>query len=114
NPGTPDVIREINEALRMATATDAGPGSPISEDGQSGSPYHMNQVSGTAHVSVDTEKLAESALVDGVNACRIFTKTFGRIPAKDIAVTQQAQWSFGQSWPSLIFMPYMAFLDGGV
>jgi aminopeptidase N len=27
-----------------------------------------------------------------------------------VAITQQAQWSFGQSWPSLIFLPYASFL----
>ncbi len=27
-------------------------------------------------------------------------------------ITQQAQCFFGQSWPSLIFLPYLAFLDG--
>jgi len=29
-----------------------------------------------------------------------------------VAITQQSQWSFGQSWPSLIFLPYLSFLDG--
>jgi aminopeptidase N len=29
-----------------------------------------------------------------------------------VAITQQSQFLFGQSWPSLIFMPYISFLDG--
>src|SRR5436309_152791 len=35
---------------------------------------------------------------------------FGALPQTHVAITQQAQWSFGQSWPSLIFLPYMSFL----
>jgi len=57
-------------------------------------------------------RLADSAAVDGVNAARIYTTYFGALPQSHVAITQQVQWSFGQSWPSLIFLPYMAFLDG--
>lgn len=57
-------------------------------------------------------RLADSAAVDGVNSARIYTTYFGPLPQSHVAITQQAQWSFGQSWPSLIFLPYMAFLDG--
>lgn len=60
---------------------------------------------------VNTTRLAESALVDGINAARVFTTFFGPLLTKQVAITQQSQFSFGQSWPSLIFLPYMAFLD---
>jgi hypothetical protein len=110
NPGTPDVIHEINEALQQSSGGSIG--SPV-PGGLDVSPYHVNPNFGSQHVSVDTEQLAESALADGVNACRVFTKTFGPIATPRISVTQQSQWSFGQSWPSLVFLPYMAFLDAG-
>lgn len=58
------------------------------------------------------ERLAEGILVDGLNAARVFSTYFGPLPQKQVAITQQAQWTFGQSWPSLIFMPYLSFLDG--
>lgn len=61
---------------------------------------------------VTASRLADSAAVDGVNSARVFTTYFGPLPETRVAITQQAQWSFGQSWPSLIFLPYMAFLDG--
>lgn len=61
---------------------------------------------------VSASRLADSAAVDGVNAARIFTTYFGPLPETRVAITQQAQWSSGQSWPSLIFLPYMSFLDG--
>ncbi len=59
---------------------------------------------------VSTSKLADSAAVDGVNSARIYTTYFGPLPQSYVAITQQAQWSFGQSWPSLIFLPYASFL----
>jgi hypothetical protein len=61
---------------------------------------------------VSASRLADSAAVDGVNSARIFTTYFGPLPQTHVAITQQAQWSFGQSWPSLIFLPYAAFLTG--
>lgn len=59
---------------------------------------------------VSGARLADSAAVDGLNSARIFTTYFGALPQTHVAITQQAQWSFGQSWPSLIFLPYAAFL----
>ncbi len=59
---------------------------------------------------VSASRLADSAAVDGVNSARVFTAYFGPLAETHVAITQQAQWSFGQSWPSLIFLPYMAFL----
>jgi aminopeptidase N len=63
---------------------------------------------------VDTESLAESALVDGINTARVGNAYFGKLPLARIAITQQSQWNFGQSWPGLIYLPYLAFLDSGV
>lgn len=87
NPGTPDLIREINAAL-----SDGGEGPTLG--------------------TMNTSRLAESALVDGINSARLFTTYFGPLEAKHVAITQQSDWAFGQSWPSLIFMPYMAFMTG--
>jgi hypothetical protein len=88
NPGTPDVVREINSVL----GGDDGGGAGIGR--------------------VNTEHLAESAMADGLNSARLFTTWFGPLPQTEVAITQQSDWFFGQSWPSLIFLPYLAFLDG--
>ncbi len=88
NPGTPDVVREINSEL----GGDDGGGAGIGR--------------------VNTEHLAESAMADGLNSARLFTTWFGPLKETEVAITQQSDWFFGQSWPSLIFLPYLAFLDG--
>jgi hypothetical protein len=61
---------------------------------------------------VKAGELAEWALADAVNAARVASRYFGLLEAPRVAVTQQSQWFFGQSWPSLVFLPYLSFLDG--
>lgn len=58
-----------------------------------------------------TAGMADAALTDTQNATRIYTAYFGKLPYSRIAMTQQPAWNFGQAWPTLIYMPYFAFLD---
>jgi hypothetical protein len=101
NPGTPDIIREINAVLSA---------------GGGGGGFGDEEVEGGGDAptlgNMNTSRLAESALVDGVNSARLYSTYFGPLPARHVAITQQSQWAFGQSWPSLIFMPYLAFMTG--
>ncbi|HVR38251.1 MAG TPA: M1 family aminopeptidase [Thermoanaerobaculia bacterium] len=98
NPGTPQIITEINRAIEGVSVAgfdddeDSGPSGPS--------------------LNVDTAKLAQSAMADGINTARTGNAFFGPLAEKRVAITQQSQWFFGQSWPSLIYMPYLAFLNG--
>jgi len=42
---------------------------------------------------------------------QLFTYWFGELPDKHISVTQQPNFSMGQSWPELVYLPLSAFLD---
>ncbi|MCZ6772247.1 MAG: M1 family aminopeptidase, partial [Proteobacteria bacterium] len=42
---------------------------------------------------------------------QIFSRFFSPAPYGRIAITQQPQFSFGQSWPTLVYLPVSAFLD---
>ena len=106
NPGTPDLITEINMALRNRSA---GPQDP--RDAASGAQWWGPQA-GMHDIQLDTEAFAQGAMADGLNAARVGTAYFGPLEQTHIAITQQAQWFFGQSWPSLVFLPYLAVLDG--
>ena len=55
--------------------------------------------------------LADRAIVDGQNSIRLYEKYFGPCPYGRIAITQQPQANFGQSWPSLVYLPLFAFFD---
>lgn len=55
--------------------------------------------------------MAQNALVDAQNSMRVFQKMFGDAPYGRLAITQQPAFSFGQSWPTLVYLPVSAFLD---
>jgi hypothetical protein len=44
-------------------------------------------------------------------AMRIYDQFFGHAPYGRIAITQQPEFNFGQSWPGLVYLPISAFLD---
>jgi hypothetical protein len=68
---------------------------------------HITGVTG----SLSTTSMAETVLNDAQNATRIYTGYFGKLPYSRIAMTQQPEINFGQAWPTLIYMPYTAFID---
>ncbi|MGH9932976.1 MAG: carboxypeptidase regulatory-like domain-containing protein [Pyrinomonadaceae bacterium] len=61
--------------------------------------------------SISTTKMADSAIADAQNATRVYNAYFGQLPYTRLAMTQQPAGFFGQAWPTLVFMPYTAFID---
>jgi hypothetical protein len=101
NPGTPDVIRTINGALEAASHN---------------APTYYGEVNDDAYVGpsfvrVDTGSLAQSALADAINTARTGKAFFGALPQNHVSITQQSEPFSGQSWPQLVYLPYIAFLD---
>lgn len=56
-------------------------------------------------------RMMENAVAQSQASLQIFTHWFGSLPHKRLALTQQPQFGFGQSWPTLIYLPVSAFLD---
>jgi hypothetical protein len=42
---------------------------------------------------------------------RIYDMWFGKSEFKHVSVTQQPEFNFGQSWPTLVYLPLWAYLD---
>jgi hypothetical protein len=61
--------------------------------------------------SISTTAIADAALADAQNATRIYNVFFGKLPYNRIAMTQQPAGFFGQAWPTLVYMPYLAYID---
>jgi hypothetical protein len=61
--------------------------------------------------SISTTKMGDNAIADTENATRLYNAFFGKLPYSRIAMTQQPAAGFGQAWPTLVFMPYTAFID---
>jgi len=70
-------------------------------------PGYLRGVSG----AMSPSRLSENAMVDAENAIRVFTQFFGELPYGRIAITQQPEFNFGQSWPTLVYLPISAFFD---
>ncbi|MFV0388189.1 MAG: M1 family metallopeptidase [Pyrinomonadaceae bacterium] len=58
-----------------------------------------------------TASMAKTVLDETLNSVRIYDTYFGKLPFNRIAMTEQPVYYFGQSWATLIFMPYMAFIS---
>ncbi len=74
----------------------------------------LEQASGGSASSIGaggTTGAADMALAQTQTAMRVYNAYFGKLPYTRIAMTQQPYGSFGQSWPTLVYMPYTAFLD---
>ena len=42
---------------------------------------------------------------------QLCTFYFGKAPYENIAITEQPNFNFGQSWPSLVYLPISAYID---
>ncbi len=96
NPGEPDILRQINQALAS-----------------SGDQEDAFFASGGS-IRVDTTRLEQAAFADGANTTRTGNLFFGPLADKRIAITQQSAWFSGQSWPNLVYLPYLAFVGSTV
>jgi Peptidase family M1 domain/Carboxypeptidase regulatory-like domain len=56
-------------------------------------------------------RLLDKGMIETKNSMRIFSAWFGELPYGRVAITQQPQMNFGQSWPTLIYLPLISFLD---
>jgi hypothetical protein len=65
----------------------------------------------TEQINLTPSAMADTALVTGQNSMRVFEHWFGSAPYGRIAITQQPEFDFGQSWPTLVYLPMSAFLD---
>ena len=112
NTGTPDVINEINSYLRSrGVRHEIGESALVPGDLDSAY-YNPAPSAGLHSVQVDVDSLADSAIADGINTARICNLYYGPLPESHVAITEQSQAFFGQSWPSLIYLPFIAALDG--
>ena len=66
---------------------------------------------GTTLGMISTTGMANAAIADAENSMRIYNVFFGRLPYSRIAMTQQPAGVFGQAWPTLVYMPSLAFID---
>ena len=70
-----------------------------------------NYLADTSLGKTSPAQLIDQVLGETQNALRIFEHWFGKAPYGRIAITQQPEFNFGQSWPGLVYLPMSAYLD---
>ncbi|MFZ0286726.1 MAG: M1 family aminopeptidase, partial [Terriglobales bacterium] len=76
-----------------------------------------DQIGGRPEVTLgnmNTTLMQKKALADGEISMELYTDYFGPIPFKRLAMTQQTACTYGQSWPTLVWLPICAFYDNTV
>jgi hypothetical protein len=91
NTEVPDAVRQMQIRIEQAEA--------------------RGEKTDTTLGSISTTGMADQAIADAQNSVRIYNNYFGKLPYTRMAMTQQPAAGFGQAWPTLIFMPYTAFMD---
>jgi hypothetical protein len=96
NSEPPNIVRHLQQ---IAEGDDlaAGPGA-----------FHST---GLALGNMGTTPLMKKALAEGQLSVELFSDYFGPLPFKRLAVTQQTADNYGQSWPTLVYLPITYFFD---
>ncbi len=94
NPEPPDIIK----GLQLAASGDLDTGV-----GAGGASLPMGTLS--------TLSLMKKAMAEAQIAIDLYSDYFGDAPYKSLAMTQQTAFNFGQSWPSLVYLPITYFFD---
>ena len=97
--------QELTNAQNQASFGD-GPRGPAAP----GSAPEMRGLSASDGL-MSTTGAAGAIIADAQSSARIYNAYFGKLPYTRVAMTQQPAPNFGQAWPTLVYMPYTAYLD---
>jgi hypothetical protein len=61
--------------------------------------------------SMNTTTLNKKALSEAQYSLLVYSEYFGALPFKGLSMTQQTATNFGQSWPTLVYLPMSYLLD---
>jgi peptidase M1-like protein len=94
----------------------ADPQSGMSVEGYANAvlPDYLKEIENASVVPTGTmspSSLMERTMSEAQIATRIFNTFFGKSAFNRIAITQQPEFAFGQSWPNLVYLPLSAYLD---
>lgn len=93
----------VPDFLRQAEMSDAQPRGTTRE--RTGIP------GGAPKGRLSPKRLMQRVVQQSQASTRLFTRWFGPLPYGRVAITQQPQFGFGQSWPTLIYLPVSGFMD---
>ena len=71
----------------------------------------LKDAPGMALGTLSTTGMLKRATSEGDAAVQIYTEFFGGLPYDHISLTQQTPCNYGQSWPTLVYLPTCYFWD---
>jgi hypothetical protein len=106
----PHTVAGFNVGVYKAKAiTDQRTGTQIEGYATTEAPGYLRRPDGSSNIAPSA--LLDMAMSQAQVSLQLFTHWFGELPYKHISVTQQPNFSMGQSWPELVYLPLSAFLD---
>ena len=64
--------------------------------------------------NMNTTGMIKHALAEGQVSVQLYSEFFGPLPYKRLAMSQQTACTFGQAWPTLVWLPICSFFDSTV
>jgi hypothetical protein len=74
-------------------------------------PDSLERYQGNALTGMAPGAMTKYALDQARAQMQLCTFYFGRSPYDNVAITEQPNFYFGQSWPSLVYLPISAYID---
>jgi hypothetical protein len=75
-------------------------------------PDYLKEAAGESAGAMSPTRLNDRVMSEAQASAQIFSMYFGKSEFSRIAVSQQPAFNFGQSWPTLVYLPLSAYLDG--
>jgi len=94
----PDVLKGLKNAMEMSEFASRSGGSAEAQTGILAGGFN-------------TAANVKYAAAQSFQAMKLFEFYFGHLPFKNISVTEQPVMGYGQSWPTLIYLPFDSLLD---
>lgn len=101
----PDVLKDIQTSADLAGMETGGNG------GLGGTNGNVGARAGLLTGGFNTASQAQGAADVSFGAFRLYERFFGPLPFKTISVTEQPVFGYGQSWPTLVYLPWDSLLD---
>ena len=74
-------------------------------------PDFLSNLEGDALGNLQPGAMLPNELSQAQAAAQVYTNFFGAIPFDHIAITEQPDCDYGQSWPMLVYLPVCGFFD---
>jgi len=102
NQDEPDIVKLLAQVGGKQVETFRDPNTGMTS-------YSVTQNAAVGNLTTTT--MMDKALAEGQLAVELYTDYFGPTPYKRLAMTQHTAFNYGQSWPTLVYLPITYFFD---